>query len=606
MKSPRSDKRPRADERTEVPFSNWWQRTTQRVGAFQLRTLWWRSLDRWETSRPFRWVMGGLIASTVIAAALLFWGYPWWTKRNSVKMARQWLAAGRINYAVEAVQQAMQLDPNNPEPWQIAAEIARLRGQKAAAADYAHHAVKLAPGNSPLLIAWAAEALRADLVAEAGQALDQVPPVDLEKSPDAQRLLGELARREALFDDAKKHFENALLIDGPVAIDEVPLAVILLNAKDAAERGRGLKLLEKWTTDREWGAVVLRTLLGDAQTQGDLDAMAKWAEALRNNASFTNGDMPDYLATLARANPSRFAEVLTSMEKDHSVNPEAATRLLSWLNQIGRSEEAMRWAKTLPQDALRRPPLTLAVAEALRKTADWSALQAWTQGENWGTEGEFLRWAYGMQAARELNNETQAAELWKTLYSHAQLNGVHALFAASTLYSWGRETDAEALWWRAAEQEGTTAIEALGSLARHYQVRRDADGQYRVFRRLHLLRPSDPSVGNNFSFFAALTGHEQRIAEQIARENFKQQPQNPIYVATLAFNLFMQGHATESLALLTPLAGKNDHSPAFSFVHGLALAGTGKKTEARALLDKIPVNTLTTREVEVIQTALGN
>ena len=77
-------------------------------------------------------------------------------------------------------------------------------------------------------------------------------------------------------------------------------------------------------------------------------------------------------------------------------------------------------------------------------------------------------------------------------------------------------------------------------------------------------------------------------------------------MATLAFNLFMQGHAAESLTLLTPLAQKNDHSPAFSLVHGLALAGSGKKAEAHALLDQIPVNTLTTREVEVIRTALGD
>jgi len=606
MKPPRPEKKLPSDDRTKVRFTRGWQRLVQRVEAFRLRTLWWRTLDRWENSRAFRWTAGSLTVVPIIAAAILFWAYPWWARRNSVKMARQWLAAGRINYAVEAVQQAMQLDPNNPEPWQIAAEIARRRGQKNAAADYAHHAVNLAPGNTALLIAWAAEALRADLTDEARQALDQVPPQVLDLSPDAQRLQGELARREERLDDAKKYFETALRLDGPVAVDEVPLGTILLNARDASERQRGLGLLEKWTPDPEWGAVVLRTLLADAQGRSDLTAMVKWAEALRASPNFTNGDMPSYLSSLARGNPTRFTEVLASLQKDHAVNPEAATRLLTWLNQIDRSEDALRWSRTLPEAALRQPPLALAIAEALRKTGDWPTLLAWTQAENWGVEGEFLRWTYGMQAERRLGHETQATELWKTLYSHAQLNGVHALFAGSTLYSWGREADAEALWWRAAEQDGPPAIEALGALARHYQVRRDADGQYRVFRRLHLLRPHDQSVGNNFSFFAALTGRDQRIAEQIARENFRQQPQHPIYAATLGFNLFMQGHARESLALLAPFASKNDHSPAFSLVHGLALAGTGKKSEARALLEKIPAATLTDREAEVIQAALAN
>ncbi len=603
MRSPRHEKK---SQQTEVPFTTGWQRLRQRIDAFRVRTLWWRTLDRWENSRSFRWLTGALIVGVLLAGALLFWVYPWWTKRNSVKMARQWLAAGRINYAVEAVQQAMQLDPQNPEPWQIAAEIARRRGQKEAAADYAHHAANLAPGNSALLIAWSAEALRADLAAESTQALSQVSEPDREKSPDVQRLLGELARREERLDEAKSHFEKAILLDGPVAIDEVPLGVVLLNARDSAERQRGLRLLEKWAADHEWGAVVLRTLLSDARAHNDLAAMAKWAEALRANVSFTNGDMPDYLAALAKADPSRFAGVLATLEKDHSTSPESAVRLLSWLNQIGRSDEALRWSKTLPGDALRKPPLALAIAEAQLKTADWMALQSWVQGENWGAEGEFLRWAYGMQSARKLGNDAQATDFWKTLYSHAQLNGVHALFAGSTLYSWGNDSDAEALWWRAAEQEGSTAIEALGSLARYYQVHRDAEGQYRVFRRLHVLRPNDASVGNNFSFFASLTGREQRLAEQIARENFKNQPAYPIYVATLAFNLFMQGRAAESLTLLAPLASKNDQSPAFSLVHGLALAGTGKKAEARVLLEKIPANTLTSREVEVIESALRN
>ena len=58
---------------------------------------------------------------------------------------------------------------------------------------------------------------------------------------------------------------------------------------------------------------------------------------------------------------------------------------------------------------------------------------------------------------------------------------------------------------RVAGQEGQVATEALGSLARHYQTHRDAEGQYRVFRQLHLLRPQDRAVGNNFAFFAALT-----------------------------------------------------------------------------------------------------
>ncbi len=606
MKPPRPEKSLPKVERTDVPFPSRLQRTKNRWEAFHLRTLWWNLLDRWEKGRRFRVLSTGLLTGGALVAAAALWGYPWWTKRNSIKMAREWLAAGRINYAVESVQQAIELDPKNPEPWQIASELARLRGQKEKAAEYAHHAANLAPENSVLHIAWAASALRADLALEAEQALSKVPLGDLEKSPDAQRLFGELARRKLQLDEAKNYFETALRLDGPSAVDEVPLGLILLNARAPAERQRGLDFLAKWITDRDWGATASRTLLSDAVSRDDHPSMVKWAEALRAHPGCTVGDMPNWLLALSRADETRFNQALTALEKDHAVNPKAATQLLSWLNQIGRSREAIQWMRTLPKPDMQRPPLAVAAAEAFRTVGDWHALQLWVENQDWGSDANFLRWAYAMHAARMLGDDAKADELWRTLTSHAQLNSVHALFAGSTIYSWGRTKEAEALWWQAAAQEGKIAIDALGTLARYYQGQRDAEGQYRVFRQLHLLQPQDAAIGNNFSFFAALTGREQRLAEQVARANLAREPNNPVYVATCAFNLFMQNRAAESLTLLKPLAAETHKSPALAFASGLALAGTNQMPEAHALLDGLQAQTLTLREVEVIKTALKN
>lgn len=604
MKPPREQK-PRRDG-TQVPFTSWRQRLVQRVDAFRIRDHWWNLLDRWESSRLFRRLILGLLTVVVVTSAAGIWGYPWWTKRNSIKMAREWLAAGRINYAVEAVQQAIQLDPKNPEPWQIAAELARIRGQKEKAAEYARHASGLAPENSTLLIAWAAEALRADRGDQAEQALGEAPNADLEKSPDAQRLLGELARRKLRFEEAKNHFEAALRIDGPVALDEVPLGLILLHAKDTAERQRGIDLLTKWTTDLDWGATASRTLLNDAMGRDDRAAMLQWAEALRTHPACTVSDMPNCLLALSRADETRFNKVLADLEKAHAINPQAATQLLSWLNQIGRAKEAIAWMKTLPTPQMHKPPLAVAAAEAFRISGDWEALRSWVESQEWDSNTNFLRWAYGMHAARKLGNDARADELWRTLTSHAQLNSVHALFAGSTIYSWGLAKEAEALWWQAAAQEGKIAIDALGTLARYYQSQRDAEGQYRVFRRLHTLQPQNPAISNNFSFFAALTGREQRIAERVAQANLTSEPSNAVYVATSALNLFMQGRSAEALALMKPLAAQITQKPGLAMVYGLALAGTNQKAEARVLLEKLSPDDLTSREVELIKTTLGN
>ena len=107
--------------------------------------------------------------------------------------------------------------------------------------------------------------------------LSRVPADELDKSAQAQRLLGELDRRKVRLTAAKKHFEAALRLDGPIANNEVPLGIILLNATDPAERKHGLDLLAKWTTDREWGAVALRLLLQDALANNDRPALRQWA-----------------------------------------------------------------------------------------------------------------------------------------------------------------------------------------------------------------------------------------------------------------------------------------------------------------------------------------
>jgi tetratricopeptide (TPR) repeat protein len=603
MKPSRQD--PHASsERTRPPLPGRWEKWLAKWAAFDLRERWWGLLDLLEARRGLRRTLYATLALLLLLGAACFWGYPWWTKRSAILMAEKWLEAGKLAYAADALQQAIKIAPEEPRAWQLAAKLEWRQGLAAQAVEHAHRAATAGKGRPDLILEWASYALRADLPAEAEKALATLPAADVVQSALAQRILGELARRKDDLTSAKNHFETALRLDGPAAANEVPLGVVVLNSVDNDERQHGLDLLTKWTDDQEWGPTALRSLLTDALVRNDRQAMLKWAEKLRAHPRCLTGDIPNCLQAISRADPARFNAVIAEMENDHAVTPQAAVELLSWLNQIGRSDEAVRWMKTLPQPAMHQPPLVAAGAEALRATGDWTGLKAWTEAGDWGPDIDFLRWAYGLQAARMLGDEKRVGELWRTLYEHAQLNGAHALFAGSTIYSWGRTTEAEALWWRAAEQEGKIAIDALGSLARHYQVRRDADGQYRVFRRLHLLQPQDAAVGNNFVFFAALLGRERQLAGKIARENASASPQNPTYLATCAFVLTTEGRAHEALALLKPVAADADKSSALAFAYGLALANTGRKEEAAKYLSLLDPATLTAPEQEMIKSAL--
>ena len=302
--------------------------------------------------------------------------------------------------------------------------------------------------------------------------------------------------------------------------------------------------------------------------------------------------------------------MLARMEKEGASNPAAAAALIGWLNQVGRSADAIRWMKTLPA---RKPAQAAAgvvvAAEALHQAGDWEGLREFVQEwREWSGGVDIPGWPRWQAKRPSPSGKTkEAGRLWgQNLSNHARSNATHALFAGSTLFGWGREQEAESLWWSAASQTERPAVEALGSLARFYQVRRDAEGQYRVFDRLHLLHPEDADVANNYAFFAALTGHQQLRAEQAAKAIHEKDPGNPTYRETYAFTLLVRNKTDEAFGLLKPISAEAAQSKSLAFVYGLVLAATGQKEAGVKLLVSIDPNTLTTREVELIKSASGN
>ena len=598
------DDKDRTADGTASPFTKRWRRRAERVSAFDLRDWWWRFLDAWDEHRALRRAAYALLALIVTAGCSWIWVYPWWTERNAISMARQWLAAGRLDYAAGAVQQALIKAPDRPDVWQLAAELARRQKNLPLAVERARYAAKLAPEDTALVLAWATDALLANLTDEAERALATLPSAEIADSAAAQRIAGEIARRRVRLTSARNHFEAALRLDGPVAIDEVPLGTVLIYSRESTERRRGLALLARWTGDRDWGANALRTLLGDALDHDDRPAMLRWAEALRAHPRCTLGDIPNCLRALARADESHFAAVVALLEANSAGNPVQAAQLIEWLNQIGRSPEAVHWLDGLPPALTRNPPVLVVAAEALRLSSEWMKLSAWVDEANWSGDVEFLRLLYGLQASRRLGDTARAEEWWRTLQGKAQSNGVQALFAADTLYAWGWQDDGLKLLWMAADQPRVT-LEALGTLARHYQVQRDAEGQYQAFRRLHSLRAKDAGIANNFACFAALTGKDLTEAEEIARRNFGQDSHNLVYRSTLALVLIAQNRATDALTLLEPVAHDWQKSPALALPYGLALAATGRQDKAGPVLSSLDPATLTTQEVTMIKQALA-
>ncbi|MET0263541.1 MAG: hypothetical protein ABW223_11625 [Rariglobus sp.] len=566
-----------------------------------VRTRWWDFLDAWESGWRFRLkVFGGMaLSATVIATSVVI--YPIWRERATLRMARQWLDANRLDEAEPVVHLALELAPLRAESWQLAAEFALKSGKPKSALTFAHRAAALAPSDEAVQLDWAATAMIAEEWEQAETAL-QTLSSNARESARGRRLSGELARRNGTMDTARKHFEEALRLEPGVAVNEVPLGVTLLVATEPGDRDRGRDLLEKWTSDPQVGAEALRVLLVHSVQRSDQPAMRAQARALRSHPAATRTDVFNSLSALALSDEAEFTTALAEVKHAYAKNEESAAKLIEWLGGTGRASEAIVWSATLPDEFTARPPVAVATADVLRLSEDWSALRARTVNANWGRLNR-VRAGYQLMAERRLGNAVVADRIWETLLADVVTGGGETLFLAGAFYSWGLREEAVKLWWRCAEQPGV-AMAALGSLARHYQLQRDADGLHQTFNRLRALRSGDALIANNFAYLGLVLNRGRDQAYRISRENHLRYPENVLYRSTYCFALRSEGRVTEALELFEAVKEEIATRPEIAFSYGLTLLTAGRKEEAKAMLLRVDGAAVTLEEARIVTEAL--
>jgi tetratricopeptide (TPR) repeat protein len=607
---------PPHDPEPETSAPGKFRRITSAFGAFHRwtsrdsREFLWDGLDFWEESPRLRRGVYVTVPLAVLAIAAGIWGHAHWSRNHAVAIGRQWLAAGRLDRAEIATRDAIRAAPTAPEPWQLAAAVAWRLGMKAAAVDDLRKAAFLSHNQPGAIIAWADAAILADYSDQAGAALALLTPDELSGSAGAERAKGEWLRRKGSYGDAIEEFQAALDLDRnasrpSLAIDEIPLGVALLYSGKAGDHERGVALLDKWSGDAAWGAPALRELLADAIRHNDHVAMPRWAEALGRHPRFSMGDVSACLQGIAVSDPERFQAMLRSLEQATAGNPEKVAKVMGALNRLGRTSETLEWAKSIPLKISHQPPIAVELAEALRQSNQWRELSSYVDRCEWGRDLEFLHLVYGMIAAKHLGDTAKAQDKLKTMLSTSRWNGGQALIEGDLLFGWASDEDALTLLWSASESPGGFSVEALGTLVRIYQVKRDGDGEYRVFARLATLRPGDRDFGNNLAYFAVMTGQGNNVTvENIARDNFQAKPDNIYYRSTWALVLCRLGKADEALRVMEPVASDWTTSSATAWGYGAALAGVGRTDEAKRIFDTINPDKLSFQEIAWVHTLL--
>jgi predicted Zn-dependent protease len=83
-----------------------------------------------------------------------------------------------------------------------------------------------------------------------------------------------------------------------------------------------------------------------------------------------------------------------------------------------------------------------------------------------------------------------------------------------------------------------------------------------------------------------LLGTDTAEARQTAAELHAAEPDNPVFVSTYAFSLFLQGRQQEAIQTLRALGLDRLDDPSLAAYYGIFLSAAGDKQTARTYLNK--------------------
>ncbi len=553
-------------------------------------------------SHRLRWILIGVGGALLLSGGLAAWRYPQWRANRSITMAREWLDAGKLIQAGPAVEEALRRAPENPEAWAAAAELAARNGQAGLALLHAAKAAELAPADAKHVLNWAAFALIAGDGVSAERALKSL--ADIATSPRAQLLLAELNRLRGDLTQGTAHLENAVRLGGSGAEYDLPLADALFRSKHPGDRERAREVYQKYRADAVHGASAVRAFLLEAISAERSAEAVSFATELLAHPAHTTEDQDNALNTLARFQPDVFRVELAKLQAKAVSDVLAVDHLLAWLTGYEHHALAADWLAKLPSEITSVPPVAIQGMEHLRMTGQWAALRSAAEAGAWGDELDFLRQAYVAHAVGKLGETERGQNLWRSLRAQTELHPGRGLFLAGTVYAWGEAGAAVEFWWQSSQQAGL-ALQALGSLARHYQSTGDSAGLLKAFRQLYRIRAGDDAIANNYVYFSALLESPDPRTLELARALHERNADSLAHRATYAFALQRAGRAAEALAVITPKAEELKRESAFRVTCGLVYAANGKGDQAREYLRDLPAF-LSSEERALVAEALAS
>lgn len=543
-----------------------------------------------------------ILALLAVLAASAYGGrkaYRSWQTRNAITQARAAIAKGDLNSALIWTRKAISRDSKNAEAIRMMgdfAESARLP----VALQWRSQLVEREPTSTTNRILLAKVALLNSDYVIARNALDGIS-AEGRKTADYLSVTASLAMATGRSQEAATQFEELLRLDPKNSVAQVNLAMILAQREDVKIAARGVQMLDSLQKVPEVRLDALRHLAFDAFRRTNYNRALTLASELVREPLSTPSDRILHLNMLLAAKSPQLSSWLASYQKDSVTNSQRVFEISRWMLSSRGAQPTFDWLRSLPPTTTTNLPVTIVVADSYLGLANWNGLQSYVARQYWG-DLDYLRLLFLSRALREQGFSTAAKSEWSKVIKVSSGHQDRLQAVEGIVNNWGWHLEVEEVLWMIVNRY-PTAKSAAKSLSERLYVQGKTQSLLTLYAQEAKLSPTNTAILNNVAAVALLVNSEQHRPHELARQVFEKHKENPVYVATYAFSLYLQKKNSEALRLMNQLKPADLERSSIAGYYGLILSSAGDKAKARPYLEKAGKSLLLPEERELFRRA---
>jgi predicted Zn-dependent protease len=538
----------------------------------------------------------------VVTGGLGLWffgrpAYRHYKEQRFLERARQAVAKGDYRNASLSARQTLILNSRNLEAWHIQANLAEV-SRSPLLLECRRKIAELDPSiENKLMLASTALRVQNPPYPLAAQTLDELG-TSAQDVANYHAVKAELALKLQKTTLAESQYEEATRLEPTNEIHQLNLAVLRSRSTNASVALAARGTLERLRTSTNLGAVALRWLIAQSAEQNDWSTAEHFSSQLLADPHAVLDDRLQHLTILQRTGQAELQTSLDAMQKGAATNALEVYAVSSWMAKHSRAADALNWLSNCPPKVLAEQPVPLALVECYMAKNDWPGLENFLEDKKWG-DLEFLRQAFLSRAAVEQKQSLAADVHWRAAVREAgdRLGPLEALLSMATTRGWDKPKE-DLLWL--IGQRFPRERWALGELVRLYDARGNTRGLNRVYATIVSYDSKDFQAKNNLAATSMLLRLNLPTAHELAKEVYRQHPEEGIATSTYAYSLHLQGRTKEGLAAMEKLKTEALETPPVALYYGVLLAAAGETNKASKYLELANHATLLPEEKTLI------